>query len=188
MEWIRGRVAGSLENQTSRNHLGAVEEVTAVESNLSTPFNPVTFHSIPRRPRSMSPSIPAMFIADASGLDFLNSIATPVDVPVDWIDDGEGLLAWLGQAKLVPAEVLNAMRERAMPGELDRLADQARSLREWFRAFVRERKGRTLEAADLSELEPLNLLLARDEAFGEIVAHEDAATGALTFERSRRWS
>ena len=80
------------------------------------------------------------------------------------------------------------MRDRAMPGELDRLADQARSLREWFRVFVRERKGRTLGAADLRKLEPLNLLLARDEAFGKIVAHEETATGALTFERTRRWS
>jgi len=136
----------------------------------------------------MSQQVPAMFIADSAGLDFLNSIATPVDVPIDWIDDGEGLLAWLEQSHLVPAQVLRTMRERAMPGELDRLADQARSLREWFRVFVRERKGRTLEAADLRELEPLNLLLARDEAFGKIVAHEHEATGALTFERSRRWS
>jgi predicted RNA-binding Zn ribbon-like protein len=136
----------------------------------------------------MSQQLPAMFIADSAGLDFLNSIATPVDVPIDWIDDGEGLLAWLEQSKLVPTEVLRTMRERAMPGELDRLADQARSLREWFRVFVRERKGRTVGAEDLRELEPLNLLLARDEAFGKIVAHEDAATGALTFERSRRWS
>ena len=136
----------------------------------------------------MSQQVPAMFIADSAGLDFLNSIATPVDVPIDWIDDGDGLLAWLEQSNLVPAEVLRTMRERAMPGELDRLADQARSLREWFRVFVRERKGGTLEAADLRELEPLNLLLARDEAFGKIVAHEDEATGVLTFERSRRWS
>ena len=136
----------------------------------------------------MSQQLPAMFIADSAGLDFLNSIATPVDVPIDWVDDGEGLLAWLEQSHLVSAEVLSTMRERAMPGELDRLADQARSLREWFRVFVRERKGRTLEAADLRELEPLNLLLARDEACGKNVAHEDEATGVLTFERSRRWS
>jgi len=136
----------------------------------------------------MSQQFPAMFIADAAGLDFLNSVATPVDVPTDWIDDGEGLLAWLEQSQLVPTDVLRTMRERAMPGEFDRLADQARSLREWFRAFVRERKGRPLGSADLQELEPLNLLLARDEAFGEIVAHENGAAGALAFERSRRWS
>jgi predicted RNA-binding Zn ribbon-like protein len=136
----------------------------------------------------MSQQGPAFFIADSPGLDFLNSVATPVDVPIDWIDDGEGLLAWLEQSRLVPAEVLGAMRERSMPGELDRLAAQARSLREWIRTFVRERKGRPLEAADLSELEPLNLLLARDEGFGKIVARKHEGATALSFERSRRWA
>ena len=39
---------------------------------------------------SMEHQLPAMFIGDAPGLDFLNSVATPVDTPVDWINDGEG--------------------------------------------------------------------------------------------------
>jgi predicted RNA-binding Zn ribbon-like protein len=136
----------------------------------------------------MSQQTPAFFIADSPGLDFLNSVATPVDMPIDWIDDGEGLLAWLEQSRLVPAQVLAAMRGRAMPGELDHLAAQARSLREWFREFVRERKGRALVAADLNDLEPLNRLLARDEGFGKIVAREDEGAVAFTFERSRRWA
>jgi predicted RNA-binding Zn ribbon-like protein len=135
----------------------------------------------------LSQQIPALFVADSLGLDFLNSVATPVDVPMDWIGDGEGLLSWLEQSRLVPADVLSAMRERAMPGELDRLAAQARSLREWFRAFVRERKGRPLEAADMIELAPLNQLLARDEGFGRIVAHKHEGTLTLHFERTRRW-
>ena len=58
---------------------------------------------LPRRRRCDEPRPQAMFIGDALGLDFLNSIATPVDTPVDWIDDGEGLLRWLAQARLVPA-------------------------------------------------------------------------------------
>jgi predicted RNA-binding Zn ribbon-like protein len=135
----------------------------------------------------MSQQTSAFFLADAPGLDFLNSVATPVDVPVDWIDDGEGLLSWLRQSQLVPAPVLANMRERAMPGELDRLADQARSLREWFRAFVRAHQGRPLAAADLQELEPLNLLLARDEGFGKITADAEGVV-ALRFERARRWT
>jgi len=136
----------------------------------------------------MSQPIPAFFIADSPGLDFLNSVATPVDTPIDWIDDGEGLLSWLEQSRLVPAGVLRTMRQRAMPGELDRLADQARSLREWFRAFVRAHKGRPLASADLHELESLNLLLARDEGFGKIVAHQHEGTTTLSLERSRRWA
>jgi hypothetical protein len=35
---------------------------------------------------------PAMFVGGALGLDFLNSIATPVDTAVDWLEDGEGYL------------------------------------------------------------------------------------------------
>jgi predicted RNA-binding Zn ribbon-like protein len=136
----------------------------------------------------MSQQIPAFFIADSLGLDFLNSVATPVDVPIDWLADGDGLLAWLEQSRLVPADVLESMRKRAIPDELDRVAAQARSLREWFRAFVREHKGLPLKATDVSELEPLNLLLARDEGFGKIVAQEPGAASALGIERSRRWT
>ena len=79
---------------------------------------------------------PAIFVADSLGLDFLNSIATPVDTPVDWLESGDGFLRWLAQAELVPADALDALRARAMPGELDKVADQARALREWFRGFV----------------------------------------------------
>ena len=43
------------------------------------------------------------------------------------------------------------------------MADQARQLREWFRGFVREHKGRPLSAEALLALEPLNRLLERDE-------------------------
>src|SRR5258708_29408451 len=80
------------------------------------------------RGHPMSQPIPAFFIADSLGLDFLNSVATPVDVPIDWIDDGEGFLSWLEQSQLVPAKVLPTMRKRAMPCALDRLAVQTPSL------------------------------------------------------------
>ena len=92
----------------------------------------------------MSHHPPAIFIADSRGLDFLNSVATPVDTPVDWISDGEGLLDWLGQANYVAADVLKEIKTRAKPGELDQVADQARQLREWCRGFVRKHMGKPL--------------------------------------------
>src|SRR5580698_5192022 len=110
----------------------------------------------------------ALFLADALGLDFVNSLATPIDTPVDWIRDGDGLLAWLEQARLVPPQALKDLRTRAIPGELDNVAAQARDLREWFRSFVRTHKGRALTASDLNDLEPLNRLLERDESFSRI--------------------
>ncbi len=131
--------------------------------------------------------IPAMFLADAPGLDFLNSIATPVDVPVDWIGDGEGLLAWLEQAGMMPPEAIASIRARATPAELDEVAAKARSLREWFRGYVQKRKGRALAAKDARELEPLNQLLARDEQHGEIVANAHDEAMAFSFRLQRRW-
>ncbi|TIT80352.1 MAG: hypothetical protein E5W57_03155 [Mesorhizobium sp.] len=130
---------------------------------------------------------PALFVGDALGLDFLNSIATPVDTPVDWLDGGEGLLDWLRQARLVPAEVLETVRRNALPGELDKVADQARHLREWFRGFVREHKGRALAAADLAELEPLNRLLERDETSSRITAVHGGNAVPFALQPVRRW-
>lgn len=129
---------------------------------------------------------PAMFIADSPGLDFLNSVATPTDTPVDWLDAGDGLIDWLAQAKLVPADELHALKARATPGELDEVADQARALREWFRGFVRKHAGRKLTAAALKELGPLNSLLERDEAFNRIEPGHDHG-GVLSLRVKRHW-
>jgi predicted RNA-binding Zn ribbon-like protein len=130
---------------------------------------------------------PAVFVADSLGLDFLNSIATPVDTPVDWIADGDGFLRWLAQAKLVPSDALADLKARAMPGEFDKVADQARALREWFRAFVRKHMGRPLTTKALRELEPLNRLLERDEAFSRIVPHRHDDGNRLELHKMRRW-
>ena len=131
--------------------------------------------------------IPAIFLADAPGLDFLNSVATPVDEPIDWIADGEGLLSWLEQAEFVPADVIRRVRGEATPAELDEVAAKARDLREWFRTFVYKRKGRPLSAKDLRELEPLNRVLERDEQHGEIVIDDAHSATGFAFHMRRRW-
>ncbi len=130
---------------------------------------------------------PANFIADSLGLDFLNSIATPVDQPVDWLDGGDGLVAWLAQANLVPPRALNAVAERAAPGELDKVAGQARVLREWFRGFVREHMGWRLTPEAMPELGPLNELLMRDEMFSRVARHRDTNGDRLELQMMRSW-
>jgi predicted RNA-binding Zn ribbon-like protein len=142
---------------------------------------------------------PPLFIADNPGLDFLNSIAVPVDTKVEWLASGEDLLAWLKQAGLVPDDVLEAFRKGALPGELDAIAAQARALRDWFKPFVYKHMGRPLERSALRQLEPLNQLLARDEEFGQIVVrdrmHEQKhdrsldqrAVSGLAWRPQRRW-
>jgi predicted RNA-binding Zn ribbon-like protein len=135
---------------------------------------------VPNRP-------PAKFIADSLGLDFLNSLATPVDTPIDWLDSGDGLLLWLAQAELVPTDALDELKARATPGELDKVADQARALREWFRGFVRKHMGRPLTPEALRELAPLNRLLGRDETFSRISRHRDGGGDRLELQMMRRW-
>jgi predicted RNA-binding Zn ribbon-like protein len=130
---------------------------------------------------------PAFFIADSLGLDFLNSMATPVDQPIDWLDSGAGLVAWMAQAELVPPQALNALTRQATPGELDEVATQARGLREWFRGFVRQHMGRPLTPKAIRELKPLNALLERDEMFSRVAAHHDTRGDRLELQTTRRW-
>jgi hypothetical protein len=133
------------------------------------------------------------------GLDFLNSIAMPADTPVDWLDNGTGLLERLARAEIAPVDVLNELKACAMPGVLDDVADQTRALREWFRGFVRRHMGRPLPpgalrdlaqgprfGTSLRDLGPLNTLLARDEAFGQIMRQRDGDRLKLEVMRRRR--
>jgi predicted RNA-binding Zn ribbon-like protein len=108
------------------------------------------------------------FVADCPGLDFLNTVATPIDTPVEWIGSGEELVAWLLQAGLAPPPVIADLRKRSAPAEFDNVAAQARKLREWFRAFVKAHKGKPLKPKVLHELAPLNRVLMRDEEFGQV--------------------
>ncbi|MDI4232612.1 CGNR zinc finger domain-containing protein [Bradyrhizobium sp. Arg237L] len=140
-----------------------------------------------------------IFVADSVGLDFLNTLATPLDIEVEWIGSGEDLILWLLQADLVPPEVVADLRKRAVAGEFDAVATQARKLREWFRRFVKAYKGKPLKPRVLQELEPLNRVLIRDEQFGRIVAREtvrkrptkgdgdQAPVSGLAWSRQRRW-
>jgi predicted RNA-binding Zn ribbon-like protein len=142
---------------------------------------------------------PPFFIADNPGLDFLNSVAVPVDTKVEWLASGEDLLTWIKQARLVPNKTLNAFRKSALPGELDAVAAQARALRDWFKPFVYKHMGKPIEPNALRQLEQLNRLLARDEEFGQIVVRdrlskeehghgqEENGNSGLAWRPQRRW-
>jgi predicted RNA-binding Zn ribbon-like protein len=140
---------------------------------------------------------PPFFVADSPGVDFLNSLAVPVDAEVEWLGSGVDLTAWLLQSGMISAAVEEIVVKNAMSGELDAVAAQARALREWFRKFVRAHKGKPLKARSLQELEPLNRVLARDEGFGQIAVREkvgrlgkgvEAVPGSgLQWRPQRRW-
>jgi predicted RNA-binding Zn ribbon-like protein len=138
---------------------------------------------------------PPVFIADNLGLDFLNTVAVPVDTKVEWLASGEDLLAWLEQARAVPDGVLEAFRKSAVLGELDAIAVRARALRDWFKPFVHNHMGRPIEADAVCELEPLNKMLARDDEFGQIVVRdrrdergeEESGISGVAWRPQRRW-
>jgi predicted RNA-binding Zn ribbon-like protein len=130
---------------------------------------------------------PALFIAGDPALDFLNSVATPIDVPVEWLDDGEGLLSWLEQAQLVSAAVLKQVRSQSSPGELNKVADQARNLREWFRGLVEKHRGHPLARDDFKKLERLNRLLERDDSFSQIAPAAGKQGNAFELHAMRNW-
>jgi len=134
-----------------------------------------------------------MFIADDPGLDFLNSIGTPAGTVVEWLANGEDLLAWLEQAKVIDPSDAATIRANSFPGELDEVAAQARALREWFREFVLTHMGRPLTAKALNLLEPLNRVLERDEQYGAIAARSadsrhHQVMSELEWRSLRRWS
>jgi predicted RNA-binding Zn ribbon-like protein len=135
---------------------------------------------------------PPFFIADHRGLDFLNTLAVPVDAEVEWLASGDDLLVWLKQAELVPEGVLEDLRRRTTRSELDAVAAQARALRDWFKPFIYKYMGRPLPPNAVHQLDSLNQLLTRDEEFGQIAVRdrrerEDAGTSGLAWRLQRRW-
>jgi predicted RNA-binding Zn ribbon-like protein len=132
----------------------------------------------------MNTAAPALFVADSTGLDFLNSIAIPLDTPVDWIANGAGLLGWLRQSRLVPSAEVDRVEKESTPQALDAVAAQARELREWLRRFVVKHKGHPLSVRSAQELEPLNALLRQDQSFQQLVV----SAAGVRLDSQRRWT
>jgi predicted RNA-binding Zn ribbon-like protein len=133
------------------------------------------------------------FIGDDLALDFLNSVAAPSGRAIEWLADGGDLIAWLEQARAVPADIAAHFRKAAGSRALDGVAAEARELREWFREFVRDHAGQPLRERDRGELAPLNTLLARDQSFRQIEIADGGKKnkpwrrGALRWQAQRHW-
>ena len=127
-----------------------------------------------------------LFFGEHPAMDFLNTVATPAGSTFDWLADGADLVDWLEQSVLIDHAAAGEFRE-SNPRELDRMAKEARTLREWLRQFVRRHAGRALKASALKELEELNKLLAKDHVYFQI---ESSPAPASSFELKlgRRWT
>jgi predicted RNA-binding Zn ribbon-like protein len=125
------------------------------------------------------------FVGDHLALDFLNTIATPRDVPVEWLRDGPDLIDWLEQAQVIAADVAAQFRGSKYRPALDNVAARAREFRDWLRGFVTLHMGKPLTAGAAKALGPLNELLATDASYPMV----EAAGGeqAVRLRRVRRW-
>jgi predicted RNA-binding Zn ribbon-like protein len=130
---------------------------------------------------------PPILVGEHRALDFLNTVAVPIDTSVEWLSSGAALLDWMQQAGLIESDVAASFRGRSK--ELDAVAARTRELREWFRGFVQHHAGRALAPGAVRELDPLNRLLAIDETHRQVVPAEQRVSGqALQWARQRRWT
>jgi predicted RNA-binding Zn ribbon-like protein len=134
--------------------------------------------SMPDRP-------PPFLVGDHLALDFLNTVATPIDVPVEWLRDGHDLIDWLERTDAIGAEVAARFRASGDHRALDRVAARAREFRDWIRGFVTRHAGKSLTPAAARALGPLNELLAEDTSYSLVEAGDREQ--ALRVRRARRW-
>ena len=101
-----------------------------------------------------------MLIGDHPALDFVNSVLAPSGEPLDFLRDGKCLGLWLQSSGVLPPwawEAVGALK----PAQADRLADEARDLREAFRRLLLARAHGATPAAQRSGIDLLNRALAR---------------------------
>jgi predicted RNA-binding Zn ribbon-like protein len=96
-------------------------------------------------------------IADHRAIDFLNTVATPGPETLDWLRDGASFMSWLRRGFAIPDDL------KIPPAHSERLAAEARKLREWFRGVVEKHAGRPLKPSVAGVLGPLNELLQRGQ-------------------------
>ncbi len=128
---------------------------------------------------------PAFFVADSLGLDFLNSVATPVDRRL--IGSTVATVSSRGSLRKSSFRLLRCERYRT--GVARRTGQCRRTgarLREWFRISCASIWGGRWRPEAIDDLRPLNRLLERDERFSQIgsVGQRRRSSGLETM---RRW-
>jgi predicted RNA-binding Zn ribbon-like protein len=129
-----------------------------------------------------------LFFGEHPAMDFLNTVATPAGTTYDWLADGADLVDWLERSALIDHATAGEFRE-GNPRQLDRVAKEARALREWLRRFVKRHAGNALKASAQKELEELNELLAKDHVYFQIEPRSGPAPSSpFELKLRRRWA
>lgn len=101
------------------------------------------------------------FVGDSLALDFLNSIAAPRSVEIEWLGTGADVLDWLVQSGLLTDEEISVLRDPRHGAALDRAAKDIRAFREDFRSFVGTMSTANKVQDDHPMIEKLNRLMSR---------------------------
>ncbi len=102
----------------------------------------------------------AIFVGDHAALDFLNTIAAPHGEVIESISNGEAYLTWLADGGLIePSEVQKFLMKFGIPA-VDRVAREARELREWFRQVIVKSSGAHARWQTGNLISKLNPILA----------------------------
>lgn len=106
----------------------------------------------------------AFFVGDHVALDFLNTVAAPRGEVIESIPNGESYVIWLTDAGLLDPSEAQELLDRFGRSSLDRVAGEARSLREWFRQVVT--KPGAEAAAKLNQILAVDCIQRRLERSG----------------------
>lgn len=127
-----------------------------------------------------------MFVGESAALDFLNSVAAPKTMLIDWLETGPDLLDWLVQAGLCTDAELAHLRDVSHEADMVQALHEIHEFRDELRRFVKTVAGRTQVAPTNPMIEKINQLLARGRQQLKIIVapqrSKDAsrARGALT--------
>lgn len=94
-------------------------------------------------------------------LDFLNTIASPQDEPIEYLSNGAAFVRWLVASGVIDGREAGALLRRFSAADLDAAARRAVALREWLRPIVRRSVTRRVVNLAPAELEHLNAVLGR---------------------------
>lgn len=83
-----------------------------------------------------------MLIGDSQALDFLNSIAAPKGLVIDWLETKASLLDWFEQSGLCEKSELACLCDEADPAEMTKALQDIHAFRDLFRDFIKEAAGK----------------------------------------------
>ena len=113
-------------------------------------------------------SAKAIFVGDHAALDFLNTIAAPRGETIEFISNGAAYLAWLADAALLGSPEAQELLAKFGKASLDRVAGEARDLREWLRHSLLSSTAAQVDWRTPKVIAKLNQLLASDSTYWQL--------------------